>query len=93
MKKKGKVVSHTDIVVDGQGFNIALHQDPAEGVWLMNMRPDTPSEKAESVAMRFWKTMRTGDGWGTLKDAKLAIERAIRNMKARWNGWHRETYD
>lgn len=89
---KGKTVLHTDIVMDGQGFNLAIHKDSEAG-WVMNLRPDVPSEEAEQVAMKFWKRMGTGDDWKNLKDAKLAIERAIRGTKAKWNGWHREVYD
>jgi hypothetical protein len=92
MKKPKKVVAHTDIVVDGEGYNLAVHKDSEAG-WLMNMRPDVPSEKAESIAMKFWKVMGTGDGWPTLAEAQKAIGAAIKKTRAKWNGWHRETYD
>lgn len=91
MKKK-KVVFHTDIVIDDEKFNVAIHKDPTAG-WVMNVRPDKPSDEAEAIAMKFWKAVG-GDGWKSETEAKAAIIDGIKGTKAsEWNKWQKETYD
>lgn len=91
MKPK-KVVFHTDIVISDEKFNVAIHEDSEAG-WVMNVRPDKPSEEAETIAMRFWKAVG-GDGWKTITEAKGAVIDGLKKTKAlEWNKWERETYD
>lgn len=90
--KKPKVVFHTDIMVDGEKFNVAIHEDPEAG-WVMNVRPEKPSEEAEAVAMKFWKAVG-GDGWKTVTEAKTAVVEGLKKSKAsEWNKWERQTFD
>src|SRR4029077_16679364 len=91
--KKPRVLFHTDIVIDSEKFNVAIHEDPHEGVWLMNVRPEKPSEEAEAIAMRFWKAVG-GDGWKTETEAKGAIVDGLKKTKAsEWNKWERQKFD
>lgn len=93
-KQKQRVLFHTDVILHQEKFNIAIHEDPEAG-WLMNVRPDVPGSVVESIAMAFWRTMGTGDGWKTAKEAKKDIEKAIKKSIVSpkgWSGWHREVY-
>jgi len=83
-------ISHTDVVVEGRGFNVSVYE--ADGRWYMNLRPDTPSKEAERVAMKFWEAVGE-DSWRSQAEGKREISRAIKEEKAKWNGWHKETYD
>lgn len=93
-KSRQQILFHTDVILYQEKFNIAIHED-AEAGWLMNVRPDMPGSAAESIAMDFWRTMATGDGWKTAKEAKRDIEKAIKKTIVSpkgWNGWHRQKY-
>lgn len=85
------VAWHTDIVVDGQGFNLAIHR-PEGNLWQLRMMPDTPGESATKAGRRFWKAL-TADTWESVGLAKRHIERAIELTNARWNGWHKEVLE
>lgn len=84
-------VWHTDIVVDGQGFNVRI--EPEEGFWVVYFTPDTPGSEANEALSRFAEILGFEDEWEDLGEAKRAVENAVETTGARWNGWHKEAYE
>ncbi len=83
-----KIAWHTDIVVDGQGMNVKIAR-PVKGCARVVLMPDVPGRKADRAKKRFMKAMPEAC---SIAKAKVAVERAIRHTRARWNEWHHETY-
>lgn len=88
---KAAEVTHTDIVLDGQGFNVTIIEDRPD-FWLVGMTPDTPGPKANEALHRFSAALLYRDEWPTLQEAKRAVRAAIDLTGGRWNGWHKEAY-
>lgn len=84
-----KTAWHTDIVVKGKGFGLAVKQRE-DGEFMLAVKPDMRSTKGAFKAFR--EALRKTPGATTITEAKSKVEQAIKATRARWNRWHRESY-
>lgn len=88
-----KIAWHTDIVIGGQGMNVKVSKPSPGRCAVVSLKPDVPGSKSEKVKKRFMREVSDfRPSPCSFVSAKHAVERAVRQTKARWNRWHHETY-
>ena len=85
------IVWHTDVVVEGWGFNLAIIPE-RPGLFTLRMSPDIPEDWGALLVQNKFTSL-TGTECGTLSEAKKSVEFAIKALRAKWNGWHKEAVD
>jgi len=85
------IVWHTDIVVSGQGMNVKVK--PAKGrCHRVSIMPDVPGASARKAYQKFAKAMKKHPRACTAAAVKRQVNAAIKETRARWNRWHKESY-
>lgn len=82
---------HTDIVVAGQGMNLKV-KPRKDGCYALSVMPDVPGRPSAPALKKFVRAYRDQLSFCRAADVKKRVERAVKETRARWNGWHREAY-
>ena len=84
-------VWHTDIVVSGQGMNVKI-KPSKKGCYRVELMPDVPGASARKAYRKFQKALKKEPRACGAEAVKHQVQRAIKETRARWNKWHKESY-
>lgn len=88
-----KTAWHTDIVVSGQGMNLKLLEHETSGKFKLAIMPDVSGQASLKALRKFREAVRENrKDVSSMSEAKAHVARAVKKVRARWNGWHREAY-